>query len=66
MADRKLPEFEKNGVRYIVDFRLEEIRQVNAPLLSISFDDLTEGQRATIRRIRAIYWDTIYVRSLDN
>jgi len=24
---RKLPEFEKNGVRYTIDFRLEEIKE---------------------------------------
>ena len=62
---RPLPTFTKNGVKYFIDFRLEEIRPANMPFMSISFDDLDEKQKAILRRIRAIYSDNVYLQGLD-
>jgi len=61
-----LPQINISGVNYFVDFRLEEIRPVNAPFLSIYFDDLDDTQKKAIRGIRAEKGPNAYIKTLDN
>lgn len=61
-----LPQISVRGVSYYVDFRLEEVRPVNFPFITWSFDDLSEETKAQIRKIRAIESHLIHIKSLDN
>jgi hypothetical protein len=61
-----LPQINISGVNFFVDFRLEEIRPVNAPFLSIYFDDLDEQYKKAIRGIRAAKGPNAYIKGLDN
>ena len=61
-----LPQINISGVKFYVDFRLEEIRPVNAPFLSMYFDDMDEQYKKAIRGLRAMEFDLIYIKSLDN
>ena len=61
-----LPQINIEGVSYYVDFRLEEIRPVNAPFLAIYFDDLEDKNKKAIRGIRAERGQNAYIKTLDN
>jgi len=61
-----LPQISISGVNFFVDFRLEEIRPVNAPFLCIYFDDLDEQYKKKIRGIRAERGPNAYIKGLDN
>jgi hypothetical protein len=61
-----LPQINISGVKFYVDFKLEEIRPVNAPFLSIYFDDLDEQYKKKIRGIRAERGPNAYIKSIDN
>jgi hypothetical protein len=61
-----LPQIKISGVNFYVDFRLEEIRPVNAPFLSIYFDDLDEQYKKAIRGIRAEKGPNVHIKGLDN
>ena len=61
-----LPQINIKGVNFIVDFRLEEVRPVNAPFLAIYFDDLDEQFKKQIRGIRAERGPNAYIKGLDN
>ena len=61
-----LPRITIGNVTYFVDFRLEEIRPINAPFLAIYFDDLDEGYKAEIRGIRARETSYGHIKTLDN
>ena len=62
---RPLPTFTKGGVKYFIDFRLEEIKPAAHPYKSISFDRLDEKARAILRRIKTVYSDNVYIQGLD-
>ena len=61
-----LPQMTISGVTYFVDFRLEEIRPVNAPYLAIWFIDLDERYKKQLRGIRAERGQNMYIDSIDN
>lgn len=61
-----LPTINIEGVNFFVDFRLEEIRPVNAPFLAIYFDDLDEQYKKAIRYIRNTKGPNAYIKSIDN
>jgi len=61
-----LPQIKVKGVDYFIDFRLEEIRPVNMPFISIYFDDLDDSQKKAIRGIRAERGPNAYIKTLDN
>lgn len=63
---KRLPQISIEGVNYFVDFRLEEIRPINAPFLCIYFDDLNDKYKKVIRGIRAERGPNAYIRSIDN
>ena len=60
-----LPQITIEGVNFYVDFRLEEIRPVNAPFLAIYFDDLDDTQKKAIRGIRAERGPNVHIKTLD-
>jgi hypothetical protein len=62
-----LPHFHHDGIDYFIDFRLEEIRPVNAPWQSIPFVFLCdEEMKAQIRGIRFDHWGQCYMAGLDD
>jgi hypothetical protein len=60
-----LPQITISDVKFYVDFRLEEIRPVNAPFLCMYFDDLDEEFKKKIRGIRAERGPNAYIKSID-
>jgi len=55
------------GSEYFIDFRLQEIRLVNCPGISIKFSELSDKKlKEQIRIIRAIHSDPVFMEGLDN
>ena len=61
-----LPTINIEGVNFYVDFRMQEIRPVNAPFLCIYFDDLEPEYKKAIRGIRAERGPNAYIKNIDN
>ena len=53
------------GTMYYIDFRLEEIREIQNFHNSHKFEDLSEEKRALIRGARATYTNYGFIKSLD-
>ena len=52
---RQLPTIILDSVRFIIDERLKEIRNLNNPHYAVSFDDLNREDLARVRREIAFY-----------
>jgi len=61
-----LPTITIESVTYYVDFRLEEIRPINAPYLAVYFTDLSVKVKAQLRGIRTAQTSYGHIPSLDN
>lgn len=61
-----LPTITIESVTYYVDFRLGEVRPVNAPYLAIHFKDLKAKVKAEIRGIRFRETSYGYIQGLDD
>lgn len=49
-----------------IDFKLEELRPVDAPYNVISFTELNDETKADLRAIRAEFYGVCYIKSLDD
>lgn len=66
---KRLPTITRNGVRYYVDFRLEELRTVKTAK-PIKFTSLKEGKNSKLKKkLRAIRFNTWrheYIAGIDD
>lgn len=62
-----LPTIQWNGKRWIVDFRLAELRTANPPLETVPFTELRDEQlKASLRGLRFRTWHSQYIKGLDD
>lgn len=64
---KQLPKVNYKNATYFVDFKLEELRQVEKPFMNIKFSDLgwDPELKAKVRGIRAEAGPNVYIASLD-